>query len=112
MKKDSEQKKLAYSYFINTWWLNNNTFNGWGATKAPTTMDYLSGYGVKATLSCPKSRKKRYPNILPNGRKLKQIYIYENKKYFDPYCKVIYNNKEYPVYKAPGRIVSCQIVSV
>ena len=23
---DSEQKKLAYSYFINTWWLNNNTF--------------------------------------------------------------------------------------
>ena len=113
MKKGKKSKSISnedYQYFIDTWWLNYNTTDGWGAF--PTsglsgggdnkTRDYVSGFGIDVQRSS-----------LPNGKKLRTIYIYKGKVYSNAYS-IVYddNHRPHQVYQAPGVKREYRIVSV
>ena len=77
---------LDYDYWNETFWLNNATTNGWGATLGITnqglnTGDNLSGYGISNTKSAS------------NNKKLKRVYEYQGKIY-EKGSTLIYNNNE------------------
>ena len=109
-KNTQSQKDEDYYYFVDTWWLNNNTTDGWGAFPTSglsggnnnNTQDYISGYGIDKRTS-----------TIPNGKKLKTVYIYKGKEYLNAYNVVFDdNNRPHQVYQAPGVKRIYRIVSV
>ena len=106
-------KENQYDYFLNTYWFNYCTTDGWGATKNNGTYDSYNGYGVTDfKKKCNKIPNNLYRNSLPNGKKLKTVYIYEGKKYLNPYSLVKINNEFKEVYKIPNVKRICEIINV
>lgn len=86
---------LEYEYWNQTFWQNNATTNGWGATLGITnqgldTGDNYSGYGISNTRSSS------------NNKKLKRIYEYQGKFYESASTLIFYNNRWTPVADIPN----------
>lgn len=100
---------LEYDYWNETWWLNWNTTNGWGATKGETqqglsTGDNLSGYGLTGGNG--------YGYVLPQGKKLKMVYEYKGRFYVNPGQLIFVDGRWVPVSEIPGVKKSCRVVTV
>jgi hypothetical protein len=78
---------LEYQYWNETTWLQQATFNGWGAFNGGSsnngnkTGDNLSGYGISST------------NQAPSSKKLKRFYDYETFITDNP-SKLVYYEKD------------------
>ncbi len=86
---------LEYEYWNQTFWQNNATTNGWGATLGITnqgldTGDNYSGYGISNTRSSS------------NNKKLKRFYEYQGKFYEKPSTLIFYNNRWTPIADIPN----------
>lgn len=86
---------LEYDYWNQTFWLNNATTNGWGATLGITnqglnTGDNSSGYGISDTRSSS------------NNKRLKRLYEYEGRFYESPSTLLFYNNRWTPIADIPN----------
>ena len=83
-KKPKGKMDLAtYNYYLSAEWFNNATTDGWGAfnnsRNSLDTRDFDSGYGIRESSGTGYSKK------------LKRIYIYNQRIYYNPYIKVIDN---------------------
>jgi len=101
-----QMNPLVYQYYLETNWLNYATTDGWGAyngvsQSSNNTRDNEDGFGINA-------------DSIPNGKKLKIVYYYNNIQYLNPYSIVIDNitNLPTPVYEANGVIRKAQIITV
>lgn len=121
---------LEYDYWWQTTWNNWNTTDGWGPFPSSqsgqnnNTFDNLSGYGTSAPASTnnqaffpyctPVERDllRRANKPLPNGKKLKRLYKYQN-RFYDSGSSLVYENNEWiPVAYAQGTEKQFRIVSV
>ena len=108
---------LKYDYWNQTWWMNWNTTDGWGAFPSGesgqnnNTYDNLSGFGTSApagTIGCNYLSNK----VLPNGKKYMRVYKYSNRFYEKSSDLVFYNNKWVSVSDVPGVEKTFRIVTV
>jgi hypothetical protein len=86
---------LDYEYWNQTFWLNNATTDGWGATlgrgnQGLNTGDNNSGYGVSDTRGSGS-----------NSKKLKRVYEYAGKVYESSSTLIFYNNRWIPIADIP-----------
>jgi len=120
---------LKYDYWNQTWWLNWNTTNGWGAFPSSesgqnnNTYDNLSGFGTAAPATtngqplwpwCNKNvgNGNLMNRTLPNGKKLVRVYKWNNRYYEKSSDMVFYENKWVPVSVIPGTEKSFRVISV
>ncbi len=120
---------LQYDYWNQTWWLNWNTTDGWGAFPSSesgqnnNTYDNLSGFGTRADAKtngtpnwpwCNQNVGAAYFNnkSLPNGKKLVRIYKFQNRFFEKGSQEVFYENKWVPVANIPGVEKTFRIISV
>ena len=128
-KDPSLMDPLKYDYWNQTWWLNWNTTNGWGAFPSSesgqnnNTYDNLSGYGTHADAKtngtpswpwCNQSVSKVNFNnrSLPNGKKLVRVFKWNNRFYEKSGDMVFYNGSWIAVGNIPGVEKSFRIISV
>ncbi len=120
---------LQYDYWNETWWMNWNTTNGWGAFPSSdggqnnNTYDNLSGFGTRADAST--NGQPNWPwckqnvgdavfsnRVLPNGKKLVRVYKFNNRFYQKSGDLVFFDNKWTPVSTIPGVEKSFRIINV
>ena len=95
---------LEYDYWNQTFWQNNATTDGWGATLGITnqgldTGDNYSGYGISNTR-----------NGGSNSNKLKRVYEYNGRFYENSGTLIFVNNRWIPVSDIPGVKKSFRII--
>jgi hypothetical protein len=97
---------LDYQYWNETIWLNNATFNGWGAFNGGSsnngnqTGDNLSGYGISSS------------NTSPSSKKLKRFYSYDTFITDNPSKQIFYNGLFVPISAIPDVKIFFRNVSV
>jgi hypothetical protein len=96
---------LDYDYWNQTFWMNNATTNGWGATLGITnqglsTGDNYSGYGISNTR-----------NGGSNSKKLKRVYEYGGRFYENGGTLLFVNNRWTPVSEILGVNKSFRFIS-
>ena len=96
---------LDYDYWNQTFWMNNATTDGWGATIGITnqglsTGDNTSGYGVSDTR-----------NGGSNSKKLKRVYEYNGRFYENSGTLIFVNNRWTPVSDLPNVKRSFRFIS-
>ena len=86
---------FEYQYWNETTWLQQATFNGWGAFNGGSsnngnqTGDNSSGYGISSS------------NTSPNSKKLKRFYSYDTFISDNPSKLIFYNNLFVPISEIP-----------
>lgn len=118
-KNPLDMDPIEYDYWNQTWWLNWNTTDGWGAFPSSesgqnnNTFDNLSGFGTSADAKtngqanwpyCKQNVSPAYFNnrSLPNGKKLVRVYKFNNRFYQKAGDLVFYNNSWTPVADIPN----------
>jgi hypothetical protein len=97
---------LEYEYWNETIWLNNATFNGWGAFNGGSsnngnqTGDNLSGYGISSS------------NTSPSSKKLKRFYSYDTFITDNPSKQIFYKGFFVPISELPDIKIFYRWVSV
>jgi len=105
-KNPQTMPSLEYEYWNQTTWMNNATFNGWGAfnggssNNGNSTGDNLSGYGVSTTTTATTSKK------------LKRFYCYNTFCTDNPSKLIFYNGQFIPISEIPDVQKFCRWVSV
>lgn len=93
---------LEYEYWNETTWMNNATFNGWGAfnQNQNSTSDNSSGYGISSS------------NTSPSSKKLKRFYCYDTFCTDNPSKLIFYNGFFVPISELPDIRIFYRWVSV
>jgi len=105
-KNPQNMPPLEYEYWNQTIWMNNATFNGWGAfnggssNNGNNTGDNLSGYGTSSVTTATTSKK------------LKRFYCYETFCTDNPGKLIFYKGFFVPISELPGVTKICRYVSV
>jgi len=90
---------LDYEYWNQTFWQNNATTDGWGATLGPTnqgltTGDNYSGYGISNIRGSGSSGS--------NNKRIKRVYEYAGRIYENSSTLIFYNNRWTPISDIPN----------
>ena len=93
---------FEYQYWNETTWMNNATFNGWGAfnQNQNSTSDNSSGYGISLS------------NTSPSSKKLKRFYCYETFCTDNPSKLIFYKGFFVPISELPDIKIFYRWVSV
>ncbi len=105
-KNPQTMPSLEYQYWNETFWMNQATFNGWGAFNGGSTNngnqtgDNLSGYGISSA------------NTSPSSKKLKRFYSYDTFISDNPSKLIFYKGFFVPISEIPDVKIFYRWVSV